>query len=208
MFTGIIQETGHVVQAITKNDGMSLTIHSKKCLGELEIGASISVNGICLTVEVIEKNSFSCHLVPETLTRSCLQYLHAEETVNLELPLRLQDRLGGHLVQGHVDGTGVLIQKEAQKDGSSIYKFKIPSQVAHFMIEKGSITIDGISLTIAAIEGNTLSIALIPHTLSVTNLNKKEIGDLVNIEIDMMAKYAQKLLMHIDNSPQQFASLH
>ena len=199
MFTGLIQETGEIagIERLTGQNGGSvtrITVKAQNVLSELKTGDSIAVNGVCLTALDIREQQFSADLAEETLRRTSLQRLKAGLLVNLELPTRAQDRMGGHVVQGHVDGVGsiVSLQKIKYRDDWRLL-IELPSEIARYVVPQGSITVEGISLTVAAIEGSRLEIAIIPHTWQSTNLRALRPGDPVNIEVDVLAKYAEKL---------------
>lgn len=174
--------------------GARLLIGCESVLSDLTLGASIAVNGVCITAVDIREDGFSADLSPETLQRTTLGELHPGARVNLERPLTLQARLGGHLVQGHVDGTGTLESLRPLGDGNWELLVRVPRELQQFLVYKGSITIDGISLTIAAVEGGVVKVAIIPHTYEVTNLASRKAGDHVNIECDMIARYVARLL--------------
>jgi riboflavin synthase len=196
MFTGIVEELG-TVRAITPNaGGARIEIVAKTVLDDAALGASIAVNGCCLTVVELLDDGWAADAVTETLDRTTLGSLAAGDPVNLERPVRLADRLGGHVVQGHVDGVGALRDRTALPDGSTRMTFTAPAAVLRYVVEKGSITVDGISLTVAALddETGTFDVAVIPHTLSVTTLGPKQPGDPVNLEVDVLAKYVERLL--------------
>jgi riboflavin synthase len=193
MFTGIVEELGKVVSL----DSGRLTIQCSRVLFDLTLGASIAVNGVCLTAVDITPQSFTADLAPETVDRSNLGDLHAGDPVNLERPLSLNTRLSGHIVQGHVDGTGTLESLRALGDGNWELLVRVPSDLDRFLVYKGSITIDGISLTIASIDHAFLKVAIIPHTYEATNLASRRPGDRVNLECDVLAKHIGKLLEHM-----------
>ena len=196
MFTGIVEELGSV-RAITPHDGGArLEIAATRVLDDADIGASISVSGCCLTVVELHDGWWAADAVTETLDRTALGSLRAGDRVNLERPVRLADRLGGHLVQGHVDGVGALLERVALPDGSTRMTFTAPAAVLRYVVEKGSIAIDGNSLTVASLDdgGGTFDVAVIPHTLAVTTLGPKQPGDPVNLEVDVLAKYVERLL--------------
>ena len=193
MFTGIVEELGKVAAL----DGGHLTIECSRVLSDLTLGASIAVNGVCLTAVDITPQGFTADLAPETIERSNLGDLHAGDPVNLERPLSLNARLSGHIVQGHVDGTGTLESLRALGDGNWELLVRVPNDLDRFLVYKGSITIDGISLTIASIDKALLQVAIIPHTYEATNLASRKPGDRVNLECDVLAKHIGKLLEHM-----------
>jgi riboflavin synthase len=196
MFTGIVEELGSV-RAVTPNaGGARLEVVAKLVLDDAQLGASIAVNGCCLTVVELLDDGWAADAVTETLERTTLGSLAAGDPVNLERPVRLADRLGGHIVQGHVDGVGTLRARVALPDGSTRMTFTAPTALLRHVVEKGSITVDGISLTVAGFDdgGGTFDVAVIPHTLAVTTLGPKQPGDPVNLEADVLAKYVERLL--------------
>lgn len=189
MFTGIIEEIGVVRQA-----GTRLTVSCSRVLSDATEGSSISVNGVCLTALDIQPGSFSADLAPETLNRSNLGALIMGSRVNLERPLLPSSRLSGHFVQGHVDGKAEILGLELLGGENWWLRIRLPENLVRYFVEKGSISVDGISLTIAAISGRDVSIAIIPHTYQNTALQFHKPGDLVNIEVDVIAKHVEKLL--------------
>jgi riboflavin synthase len=194
MFTGIVEELGRV-RAITANEGGArLEIDATTVVDDAEIGASIAVNGCCLTVVALGAGHWAADAVIETLRRTNLGDLQPGDPVNLERPLRLADRLGGHLVQGHVDATGTVRTRAPEADGSMLVTFEAPPEVMRYVVHKGSITVDGVSLTVAAVVDDAFAVAVIPHTLAVTTLGSKPVGARVNLEVDMVAKYVERLL--------------
>jgi riboflavin synthase len=192
MFTGIVEELGTVETA-----GSRLSIGCARVLEDLTIGASIAVNGVCLTAIEVRSDGFSADLAPETLDRSNLGDLKPGDGVNLERPLTLAARLSGHIMQGHVDATAVLQSLRALEDGNWELLLQVPKALDRYLVFKGSIAIDGISLTIADVTDGLVRVAIIPHTYKVTNLAKRQPGDRLNIECDMLAKHVEKLLAHI-----------
>jgi len=194
MFTGIVEEQGRV-RAITPNEGGArLVIEARTVLDDAELGASIAVNGCCLTVTAFDRDSFAADAVIETLARTNLGDLAAGDPVNLERPLRFADRLGGHLVQGHVDATGTVRDRVSQPDGSEVVTIEAPDAVQRYVVHKGSVTVDGVSLTVARVDDDAFAIALIPHTLAVTTLGARSVGTRVNLEVDLVAKYVEALV--------------
>jgi len=189
MFTGIIEETGQVVTTTPR-----LRIACAGVLSDTVEGSSIAVNGVCLTAVRMEPGSFGADVSPETMMRTNLGGLAAGTVVNLERPMAVGERLSGHIVQGHVDATGELLSLEALPDGNWWLRVRVPHDLEHYLIHKGSLTIDGISLTIAELKDDIVSVAIIPHTYDVTNLHTRKPGDRVNLEVDLIAKYVEKLL--------------
>jgi riboflavin synthase len=194
MFTGIIEELGEVRALVENEGGARIEIRATAVLDDAVIGASIAVNGCCLTVVELGEGFWAADAVTETLSRTSLGALAVGDGVNLERPLRLEDRLGGHIVQGHVDGVGAVAAREPLPDGSTRVQFRCPEALLRYLVEKGSITVDGISLTVAALYEDGFDVAVIPHTLVATNLGAKQPGDPVNLEVDVLAKYVERLL--------------
>jgi riboflavin synthase len=194
MFTGIVEELGRVRSLSRNEGGARIEIDATTVLEDAGVGASIAVNGCCLTVVELGAGWWAADAVTETLVRTSLGSLAVGDPVNLERPLRLADRLGGHLVQGHVDGVGELVDRAPLPDGSTRMGFRLPAHLTRYLVEKGSITVDGISLTVAAVHEDGFDVAVIPHTLSVTNLGAKTPGSEVNLEVDVLAKYVERLL--------------
>jgi riboflavin synthase len=199
MFTGLIQETGEIasiarVAGQNRGSVTRITIKAANIPSELKTGDSVAVSGVCLTALDVGEHQFSADLAEETLKRTSLQRLKAGAIVNLELPAKAQDRMGGHVVQGHVDGVGsiVSLQKIKFRDDWRLV-VELPSELSRYVVPQGSITIEGISLTVAGIERNRVEIAIIPHTWQSTNLRALRDGDPVNIEVDVLAKYAEKM---------------
>jgi riboflavin synthase len=192
VFSGIVEELGTVDQ------GPGLSIGCSRVLSDLTVGASIAVNGVCVTAVEVRAEGFSADLSPETLERSNLGELKTDERVNLERPVTLQTRLSGHIVQGHVDGTGVIEALRALGEGNWELVVRVPKELDRFLVYKGSITVDGISLTIASVQDGLVKVAIIPHTYAVTNLAGRKTGDRVNIECDVIAKHVARLLDMIE----------
>ena len=197
MFTGIVEELGFVATLDRHEQGAKLMIRCSRVLSDLVQGASIAVNGVCLTAVDIAEDGFSADLAPETLDRSNLGDLHPGDPVNLERPLSLATRLSGHIVQGHVDGTGTMESLQELGDGNWELLVRVPRDLDRFLVYKGSICIDGISLTIASVNQALVKVAIIPHTYEATNLSSRRAGDRVNIECDVLAKHIAKLLEHM-----------
>lgn len=193
MFSGLVEELAVVSDVTDISPGRRLTIKSTIAVTDAQIGDSICVNGCCLTVVEISEQGLAFDAGPETLKRTNLGDFQIGTAVNLERSLALGDRLGGHLVTGHVDDLGVLDQREDQNEWSTFW-FKVSANVARQMASKGSVAVDGVSLTLVDVEQDRFSVALIPHTLSVTTLGQKKVGDTVNIETDLLAKYVQRQL--------------
>jgi riboflavin synthase len=193
MFTGIIEATARIERVEPKGGGSRLTIATARPLARLTIGESIAVDGACLTVTSLRDRRFTVEVSPETLRRTTLGALAAGDRVNLERSLRVGDRLGGHVVQGHVDGVGTLEAITPDRDWS-LYRFRAPAALAPYLVEKGSIAIDGVSLTVFACRGSRFTVALIPHTLAVTTLGACRPGDRVNVEADVLLKHIAAML--------------
>ena len=193
MFTGLIEGIGKIKAIRRLGDDMKVTIAPLFQMTDCRVGESISVNGVCLTVTDFSKGAFSMDVSGETLSRSTLRLLRQGHQVNLERALRLSDRLGGHLVLGHVDGIGEIQKKETQQR-SCLLRIGIEEQVSHYIIEKGSIAVDGISLTINRCEGSYFEVNIIPQTGMETTVLKKNVGELVNIETDLIGKYVEKFI--------------
>ena len=193
MFTGLIQDVGKVVSLQLSKKSATLVVETGLPVRSMEFGASIAVNGACLTVTKKGKDRFAVDVSPETLKRTSLAILGIGSLVNLERPLRLRDGLGGHLVTGHVDGVAVVESMESQGE-FTFFTFRIPAQLGSFLVSKGSIAVDGVSLTINECSRKGFSVAIIPFTLEHTNLRARRVGDKVNIETDLIGKYVQKLV--------------
>ncbi len=192
MFTGLVAERGRVVRSERSADGVRVTIVSGLA-GELHEGDSVAVNGVCLTATDLDGDSFVAEVMNETLDRSSLQHLDTGAAVNLELPLRAGDRLGGHIVQGHVDGTGTVL--DITEDGfARRIRIGAAPELLRYVVDKGSIAVDGVSLTVAETDSDSFTVSLIPETLQRTNLGDAEPGTTVNLEVDVLAKYVEKLI--------------
>lgn len=197
MFTGIVEGVGEVKKIRAKGKSWQIDIQTPFSVSKEKIGNSIAINGCCLTITEKKKNLFSADLSPETLSCTTLQDLKIGSKVNLERALRLSDPIGGHLVQGHIDGISLILDKkkiESETGSYLILKFKIPKNLRKYLIKKGSIAIDGVSLTINEIQANQFTVCLIPHTQKKTILQDKKVGDSVNIEVDLMAKYLENFI--------------
>ncbi len=194
MFTGIIEEVGVVEGLEARAAGARLRVRCSRVLEDAQEGASIAVNGVCLTAVELRPDSFAADVSRETLRRSNLAELRPGALVNLERPLTAASRLGGHIVQGHVDGTGELVGLEERAEGEWWLRVRFPKEMAPYLAVKGSVAVDGISLTIAALGDDVLEAALIPHTYRATNLRARRPGDRLNLEADILAKYVERLL--------------
>lgn len=193
MFTGLVEETGTIIKRLDVGDGVTFHIAAHVVMDDLGIDDSISVNGCCLTVTERTGDHFSVTAVAETLRKTTIGLLQEGHRVNLERAVRLQDRLGGHLVQGHVDAVGTISAISINDQGWEIW-IDFPSEYRKWLIPVGSICVNGISLTVAALEPSRLKIAVIPHTLNVTTLGTANVGDTVNLEFDMVAKYLENFV--------------
>lgn len=194
MFTGIVEELGQIT-AVTSlpDDALRLTIRGPVVTADAEHGDSIAVNGVCLTVVDVTDGSFTADVMRETLNRSSLRGAAEGVSVNLERAVRVDARLGGHIVQGHVDGTGEVVSR-TPSDNWEVVRFSLPSSLARYVVEKGSITVDGVSLTVTDVSDGSFGVSLIPTTLAATTLGSRQIGDTVNLEVDVLAKYVERLL--------------
>ena len=193
MFTGLIQDVGAVVTFTPRGKEASLTVRTGLDLGRVSLGDSIAVDGACLTVTELGQDRFSAVLSEETLRRTTFQDMVPGQRVNLEAALRMGDALGGHMVQGHVDGVGEFLRSETIEDGWDL-TYRIPSDLLDTVVEKGSIAIDGVSLTVARLENDEVTIAVIPHTGEKTNLLDRQPGARINVETDMIGKYVRRYL--------------
>jgi riboflavin synthase len=194
MFTGIVEELGRVRAIVPHEGGARVELEARDVLEDAKLGASIAVNGCCLTVVDIGDGWWAADAVTETLHRTALGTLAEGDPVNLERPVRVGDRLGGHVVQGHVDGVGTIRSRAPLPDGSTMITFDAPAALLHYVVEKGSITVDGVSLTVAGLHPDGFDVAVIPHTLAVTTLGSKAPGVPVNLEVDVLAKYVERLV--------------
>jgi len=194
MFTGIIEEVGVVESLEVRATGARLRVRCTSVLGDITEGASLSVNGVCLTAVAPREGLFTADVAPETLERSSLGDLRPKSLVNLERPLAPSGRLDGHIVQGHVDATGELLSLKPVGEGNWWLEVRVPREVDRYLVSKGSVALDGISLTIASIESHVLRAAVIPHTYKSTNLRSRKRGERMNIECDIVAKYIEKQL--------------
>jgi riboflavin synthase len=195
MFTGIIQDVGKIISLESRQGGVRLAISTRVDLKTVRVGDSISVDGVCLTVVSLAGTAFTVEASPETLSRTTLSQARQGQRVNLEPALRMADPLGGHLVAGHVDGMGEVL--EVTPEGNSWrYRFRAGEEIGRYLVEKGSVAVDGISLTVASLEDREFTVSVIPHTAESTTLGGKKPGDRVNLENDMIAKYVEKFVRH------------
>ena len=193
MFTGIIEELGTVKGVRRQSDGMRLSVTAKVIMDGMKTGDSIAVNGACLTVTEFDRSFFTADVSGETVNRTNIGKLRVGDKVNLERPMMLSDRLGGHLVSGHVDDVGV-IRGVDKRGGMSIFTLEIPKDIQRYLVVKGSIAIDGISLTVNDVIGNKFTVTVIPHTAEMTTLGFKKSGDTVNLENDLIGKYVERFV--------------
>jgi riboflavin synthase len=193
MFTGIVEELGEIAAIEPLRDAARMSIRGKVVTADAGHGDSIAVNGVCLTVVEVDGEAFTADVMKETLDRSCLGALRPGSRVNLERAVRADQRLGGHIVQGHVDGTGVLLSREPGEHWE-VVRFSLPAELNRYVVEKGSIAVDGVSLTVVGVDGNGFAVSLIPTTLQLTTLGAKQPGDPVNLEVDVIAKHVEKLV--------------
>jgi riboflavin synthase len=195
MFTGIIEEIGRITSIAAQGENRRIRIEAAHVPRQLKTGASVSVSGVCLTALDITKDSFHADLAPETWTRTSFSRLQAGAFVNLELPMPAQGRFDGHIVQGHVDGIGQLKAFARIADSENWWlTFELPSELEKYVVYKGSISIEGISLTVAKLEDRSCSVAIIPHTVAMTNIKSLKSGDPLNLEVDVLAKYVEKMM--------------
>lgn len=193
MFTGIVEERGRIRSAGPGPSGVRLAVECRTVASDATPGASVAVNGVCLTVVGRDESGLSFDVVSETRDRSALGDLRPGDPVNLERPITLVTRLGGHLVQGHVDGVGT-VESLVHDGGSATITVRMPGGLDRYVVEKGSIAVDGVSLTVATLEDGTFTVALVPHTLTLTTLGQRRPGDRVNLEVDVVSKYVEKLI--------------
>jgi riboflavin synthase len=194
MFTGIVEETGRVQRFEAHPAGARLEVRGSRVLDGLDLGGSVAVNGCCLTAVRSDANAFACDLTPETLARTSFgERLRPGTLVNLERPLRADGRLEGHIVQGHVDGVGRIAELRRAGEGAELV-VEVPAELERYLALKGSVAVDGISLTVAALDPGRFTVAVIPYTLAQTNLAEARAGDRVNLEVDILAKYVERLL--------------
>src|SRR6201998_2684115 len=195
MFTGIVEEVGRIVRIEQRGENRRITIAAERAPKELGTGHSVSVSGVCLTALDIKPGSFCADLAPETWVRTSFSRIHEGALVNLELPMKADGRFGGHIVQGHVDGVGKLIALDRIAASENWWlRIELPPEVEKYIVYKGSISIEGISLTVAQLEGRICTVAIVPHTVEMTNLNSLKPGDPINLEADLIAKYVEKMM--------------
>jgi len=195
MFTGMVEEVGRVNRIEQRGENRRITIAAANVPKELKSGDSVSVSGVCLTALDIKPGSFCADLAPETWERTSFSRIREGALVNLELPMKANGRFGGHIVQGHVDGVGKVIARERIADSENFWlRIELPREVEKYVVYKGSICIEGISLTVARLDGRDCTVAVIPHTVEMTNLNSLKPGDPVNLEADLIAKYVEKMM--------------
>ena len=194
MFTGLVEDLGRVTRTRPRGNGVELTIHTGLPIKEIEIGDSIAVNGVCLTAERFEGSTFVVTAGLETMNKTSLAAVSVGSGVHLERALRVGDRLGGHFVQGHVDGVGHINSIEEDRESWVIW-VEVPKSLARYVASKGSICIDGVSLTVNEVQGTRCRVNIVPHTIEVTNMGRLVAGDVVNIEVDILAKYVERMVV-------------
>jgi riboflavin synthase len=202
MFTGIVEEVGTIRRVVSGHTSGEIAVRAAKVLEGTKIGDSIAVNGVCLTVTALLSDGFTADVMPETLRRSNLGKLRQGDPVNLERAMAADGRFGGHIVSGHIDGVGTII--EVRREANAVWvRIQAPQSILNLIVEKGSIAIDGISLTVAAVQAESFQVSIIPHTGSETTLLRKGVGDPVNLENDIVGKYVQRLMHPTDPQPKQ-----
>lgn len=206
MFTGIIEEIGKVEQMKQSGDSIVMKVNAEKVLSDVQLGDSIAVNGVCLTVTSFDSRHFTVDMMPETVRNTSLRQLGRGSKVNLERAMAAGGRFGGHFVSGHVDGIGEIVRKE-RLDNAVYYEIKVNKDLRKYMLLKGSVAIDGTSLTIFGVTDHTFTVSIIPHTLSETVIGTKEIGDIVNIECDMVGKYIEQFIHQRFSEQKQGSSI-
>lgn len=206
MFTGLVEELGKVKKIARGTKSIRITIETDKICSDMKPGDSIAVNGICLTATDFSHHQFNADVMPETMQRTALSNLTIGDAVNLERALRMGDRLGGHIVSGHIDGVGTISNKE-QNDNAILIKVNTDLEIIKYIVKKGSIAIDGISLTIVDVADDWFIVSLIPHTAAMTTLGFKKKGDMVNLETDVLGKYVEKMLNHKDTTQESRMSM-
>jgi riboflavin synthase len=197
VFTGLVEEVGKVLNIVVENNIWTIAFNCKEILKGISIGDSIAVNGVCLTVKEFDDNLFKADAMAETIRKTNLGFLKKDDQVNLERALKMGDRLGGHIVSGHIDGTGII--EEFQEEGDALWiSISAPKDILRYIVYKGSVAIDGVSLTVSYIDEEKFKVTIIPHTKEATTLINKNTKDLVNIECDIVGKYIEKLLQPVD----------
>jgi riboflavin synthase len=194
VFTGIVEERGRVRSCARGPAGVRLEIECRTVAADAAPGASVAVDGVCLTSVGRGDGAVAFDLAPETLARTTLGSLRPGDDVNLERPVTPITRLGGHLVQGHVDGVAIVVDRKAEPEGGAVLRIQPPEGSERYVVEKGSIAVDGVSLTVAGVDGEAFEVALVPHTLAATTLGRRGPGDRVNVEVDVVAKYVERLM--------------
>jgi riboflavin synthase len=202
MFTGIVEDKGKVLKVEYQGPKKRLTLELPVNLTEVELGDSININGVCLTIVEKKGQTIQLDLSPETLQKTALERLKEGDRVNLERALRVMDRLGGHIVTGHIDGIGIILEKRKEMDFLDL-KIRIPKPLSRYVVRKGSIAIDGVSLTVNEYQGEEIQLTLIPYTIEKTTLMDKKVGDQVNVETDVLGKYVEKLLDREDKKSKE-----
>jgi riboflavin synthase len=193
MFTGIVAGCGKVKRARERGGVLELEIEARDVARQLDVGDSVAVNGVCLTATHTSRRAFTTQAMEETLARTTIGELHKGSVVNLELPVRLADRLGGHLVQGHVDGVASVVRAQ-QENGARRLWLTGEESLLRYLVPKGSVALDGVSLTVAGLDRKSFQVALVPHTLEVTNFGRIDVDDKLNVEVDVLAKYVERLV--------------
>lgn len=205
MFTGIVEEIGYIKEIKKSVNSMILTIEASQIMSDLKLGDSVATNGVCLTVTELGKNFYKADVMHETIRRSTLGQLKVGSSVNLERAMRADGRFGGHMVSGHIDGTGKIVH--IQKDDNAVWYVISASQgIMRYIVEKGSVAIDGISLTVARVESDNFQVSIIPHTLKQTILSEKRVGDIVNLENDIVGKYVEKFISQANSNREETKS--
>lgn len=207
MFTGIVEEVGIVREVKRGAHSLEVSIEGERIFEDLKLGDSISTNGVCLTVTSFMDHRFTADIMYETLRRSSLKDLKPGSKVNLERAMAADGRFGGHMVSGHIDAVGTIIEK-LPLDIATYYTIQVPRSLTKYMIEKGSIALDGMSLTIAEVDSDRVTVSIIPHTLENTTLGSKKVGDVINVEVDMIGKYVEKLMNRSEGITEEFLIEH
>ena len=193
MFTGIVEEIGTIREIKQGKEAMTLTIQAAKTMEDIHLGDSYSINGVCLTVTSYTKDQFTVDVMPETFHNTALSKLKVGSSINIERAMAANGRFGGHFVSGHVDGVGTLVGR-SERSNAIYLRIQVPEHIEPYLVHRGSVALDGTSLTIFSIESNVITVSLIPHTAHETILGRKKVGDLINVEADMLAKYIANIL--------------